>query len=701
MRPEPTAAPHGRRRVRFADLVRLLVAWGVSTLTLALADLVLPDFSADGWWQLVVVAAVSGPVGLLLRPLMVEVATRIGWIAVLPLALVGEALLMYLVMVAVPGIDATFVAALVVAWLTAAVGTLVAYVGTAGTDEGLTSSLARRRRRPVEVDDPDVDGVVFVQLDGVPFPVLRWAVQSGGVPTIRRWLASGEYRVTEWTPQLPCTTPASQLGILHGTVAGVPAFRWYDRELGRVLVANRPADAKVIEERASDGQGLLCEDGVSISNLFSGDAGRSLLTMSRAGAARGVPQTRRAMAWFFATPGGFARSVTRTVAEVVKERWQARRQERRRLEPRVERGWTFALLRAVTNALLRDLNTALVAEEMLNGTKVVYVDYVDYDEIAHHAGMFRPESLAALDGLDTVLSQLERLAALAPRRYRIVVLSDHGQSQGRPFADRWGVDLGEVCAELMATGVGAYQDSVEGWGRAGSLVQDVGTEGLTGRLAKPADRRLRRHRGGNGGGDDARADGAGGETAPALLDDVLVLGSGNLGLLYLRTPGRLGLEEIEVRWPRLLPGLRAHPGVGFVAGLDAAGRPWVLGADGRRDLADGDVEGVDPLAPFGPHAARVLRRAVTMPEAPDLYVNSTVDAQTLDVAAFEDLVGAHGGLGGGQDRAVLLAPSDLLPEDAPRVEGADALHRLLVGMLRRSGQRSGQRPERDRSEVEH
>ena len=89
-----------------------------------------------------------------------------------------------------------------------------------------------------EIEDRIVRGpcvLLFIQLDGVPFPVLRWAVQSGAVPTIRRWLANGDYELREWTPQLPCTTPASQLGILHGTVDRVPAFRWYDLDLGRVL----------------------------------------------------------------------------------------------------------------------------------------------------------------------------------------------------------------------------------------------------------------------------------------------------------------------------------------------------------------------------------------------------------------------------------------------------------------------------------
>ncbi len=632
-----------------------------------------PKLSAETPWAFVAVAAVSGLFGLVLRPVLVAAATRIGWVAILPLALVGQGVVIYLSMQVVPGITTTFTAAVVTSWIVAAVGTVVGYVATAGTDEALTIALAKRARTSESVPDPDVDGVVFVQLDGVPFPVMQWAVQSGGVPTIRRWLSSGGYRLREWTPQLPCTTPASQLGILHGTVLGVPAFRWFDRELGRVLVTNKPADAKVVEDRASDGHGLLCENGVSISNLFSGDAERSMLTMSRLGSSRGSPATRHAMAWFLATPSGFARSLTRSVAEVVKERWQARRQDRRRLEPRVARDWTFALLRAVSNGLLRDLNTALVAEEMLRGTKVVYVDYVDYDEIAHHAGMFRPESLAALDGLDHVLGQLEQIAALAARRYHIVVLSDHGQSQGRPFADRYGEDLGTLCAGLMAERVGSYETSVEGWGRADALLEDVGHEGVSGRMAAPAGRRVRRR--------------LEVERPQSPDDDIVVLGSGNLGLLYVRGHARLTLEELDERWPGLLPGLRSHPGVGFVAGLDGDGVPWALGATGRRDLRTGAVEGEDPLAPFGEHAGGVLCRAVSMPEAPDLYVNSSVDEDTLDVAAFEGLVGAHGGLGGWQDRAVLLAPRDLLAGTPRSVLGADELHVVLTRMLLRAGQR--------------
>ena len=660
--------------IRWSDLGRLGTSWTAAAVTLYVTDRLLPGLSFETAWAYLAVAAAAGLAGLLLRPLLVEVSARVGWLAVLPLALAGQALVMHAAIEAVPSVTSRgFGTTVAASWIAAAVGTLVSWMTTAGTDDGFLASLARRRSwTKVGIDDPAVDGVVFVQLDGVAYPVAQWAVRSGAVPTIRRWIAEGDYVMREWTVQLPCTTPASQLGILHGTVAGVPAFRWYDRELGRVLVANRPADARIIEGRASDGRGLLADGGVAISNLFTGDAPRSLMTLSALQVGRGSTSTRRAFAWFLASPSGFMRSLTQTVAEIGKERWQARRQRVHDLDPRMHRGWTFAFLRALTNALLRDMNTALVADEMMRGTRSIYVNYVDYDEIAHHAGMFRPESLASLDGMDRVLGALDRLAQLAPRRYRIVVVSDHGQSQGRPFVDRYGQDLAGVCAALMNQRVQSFDTSVEGWGRAEAVVGDVAASGgLVGRLGARAEERVSREL----------------DPSPGLEQDVVVLGSGNLGLVYIPGPRRWTLEDLDAHSPRLVQGLVAHPGIGFVAGIDDDGVPWAVGARGRHDLASGRVEGEDPLAAYGEHAARVLRRAVLMAEAPDLYVNSSVDPLTEDVAAFEDLIGAHGGLGGWQDRALLLVPGDLSSLLPDRIEGADELHAALLDILRACGQR--------------
>jgi hypothetical protein len=309
---------------------------------------------------------------------------------------------------------------------------------------------------------------------------------------------------------------------------------------------------------------------------------------------------------------------------------------------------------------------------MLSGTKVVYVDYVDYDEIAHHAGVFRPESLAALEGMDAVLEILERVAGVCERRYHLVLVSDHGQSQGTIFADAHGIDLAALCSQLADQSVDAMQDSVESWGRAESLLDEVGPGGASGRLLRPATSLVRRR------SDEGAARG---ETE----EELIVLGSGNLGLVYVPGPDRLSREQIDARWPALIPGLVAHPGVGFVACL-SDGRPLAIGGDGEIWLDDGTVTGTDPMAAYGEDAARRLCRTVQGPRAPDLYVNSVVDPETLECGAFEPLVGSHGGLGGWQDRAVLVVPTEL-DGFVHAVESAADLHEIFVAMLEHLGHR--------------
>jgi uncharacterized membrane protein YvlD (DUF360 family) len=654
---------------RSGDVVRLLVTWFLSFLALLLTALLLPGFTYTSWVPLVAAAATTGVVGMVVRPVLVQLAAAFGWIAVGLATLFGQAVVMQLALDLVPGAAfSSFWTAFAAAWIAAAVGTLLAWLSSAGTDESFTASLLRIK--PGHVDDPDVDGVVFVQLDGVSFPVMRWVLQSGSMPTLRRWIDSGAHAVHEWTVQMPCTTPASQQAILHGHAAGVPAFRWYDRELGRVLVANRPADAAIIEARASNGLGLLADDGMSVSNLFTGDAPKAAMTMSRLEVSRGSRRTRQVFARFLLRPDGLSRSLSRTVAEVVRERFQASRQQRLVVHPRVHRSWTFAGLRAFSNGLLRDLNTAVVSEEMMRGARSIYVDYVDYDEIAHHAGGTRVESLASLAALDQVLTVLEKVGERAPRRYHFVALSDHGQSQGEPFAARYGIELSDLCRALTDSPTTGLEGSIEGWGRVDSVLEDLGGSG-GGAVTQAASRRV---------DDILMPDSARGGA------ELIVLGSGNLGLVYVPGTLRLTLEEIDARWPALLPGLANHDGIGFVSVLSSDG-PVAIGRDGRHHLSTGAVEGTDPLLAFGAHAPAMVLAATMMPQAPDIYVNSSLDPDTQDVAAFEPLVGCHGGLGGWQDSGFVLAPAHLLAPTGPIV-GGDALHHHLVHLLEQLGHRS-------------
>lgn len=283
-----------------------------------------------------------------------------------------------------------------------------------------------------------------------------------------------------------------------------------------------------------------------------------------------------------------------------------------------------------------------------------------------------------------------------------MILSDHGQAQGLPFADRYGEDLAGLVARLARSDVAASDDSIEGWGRTRALVGELAsTSGVGGRSMQSAseamDKRDRNEPDIVAPGTPAKADANGPDRAKgkkerkatqAHGDETFhVFGSGNLGLIYVRgEKKRLTRRTLHERFPGLVEGLVRHPGVGFVVVLDDDG-PVALGNNGWHRLDDGHVEGDDPLIPFGPYAPGFVKRAAHRPECPDIYVNSLVEPGTEEVAAFEDLVGCHGGLGGWQDRASIVFPIDLpFPEE--RVVGADAMHVALRSILRHLGHRA-------------
>jgi hypothetical protein len=140
------------------------------------------------------------------------------------------------------------------------------------------------------------------------------------------------------------------------------------------------------------------------------------------------------------------------------------------------------------------------------------------------------------------------------------------------------------------------------------------------------------------------------------------------------------MEEIETGFPGLLDGLVQHEGIGWVMVHSAERGPVVIGARGRAYLDADRVEGENPLAAFGPRAADHLRRYDAFPDAPDIYVNSFYHAETNEVAAFEELIGCHGGMGGYQTRPFLLYPAELELDETPLV-GAAAVHRQLKRWL--------------------
>jgi uncharacterized membrane protein YvlD (DUF360 family) len=671
-----TSAGLARERVAALGFRRLLVTWVVQALILLLVGRLVPGIEVQDVFAALIAAVVLGLLNALVRPVLVLLTLPLTVMTMGLLSLVINAIMLVLAAPLVPGLNVSSLAsAMAAAILITILTTIVSLVLSSDQDDSFYAELSRRLssldRRPI----PGGRGLVMIQIDGLAASILRNAIRVGLTPQMARWVRSGEYRLIEWDCTPPSQTSASQAGILFGSNDDIPAFRWYEKERGKLMVSNHPADAAEIERRLSNGKGLLAAGGMSANNLFSGDAKRTLFTMSRLQQAATTTDID-AFSLYFVDPAAFIRTIVLTISEMFKEWSEARRQRALDVQPRVHRGAAFAGMRAVSNVLLRDLNVTFLVNAMGRGVPIMYVDFVDYDELAHHAGPERLESLRSLTGVDRVLSTIARAAKTAPRDYEIVILSDHGQTQGATFLQRYGRTLEALIRDLMGGGsalkVGGQG---EGWGPANALLSEITNRpGVAGRAATAALGRRVEDGAVEIGSRQARAL----EPEPDAAPQVVVGASGNLANVYfLAESRRLSLEEVEARYPGLVSGLIAHPGIGFVLVRSDEHGPLVIGRDGVHHLVDGRIDGRDPLAPFGPRAADALRRLDGFAHVGDLLVNSVYDQELEEVAAFEELVGSHGGFGGPQVRPFILAPVDLPYGDEP-VVGAPAVHRLLA-----------------------
>jgi uncharacterized membrane protein YvlD (DUF360 family) len=650
---------------------RVLFTWFLQALVLLLLGHLIPGVLVDDILTALFAAAVIAGLNALVRPIIIVLTLPLTVATFGLLSLLINTAMIVLAAPLVPGLEVNgFVPALTLAIVLTVATTVVNVVLAIDEHESFYEELARRIEGDEVAHGPRPAGLVIIQIDGLAAPILRNAIRVGTVPRMASWVRSGAYHLAEWECPPPSQTSASQAGILHGSNDGIPAFRWYEKSSGKLLVSNHPADATEIERRVSSGDGLLAGGGSSVGNLFTGDAQRSAFVMSR----MGDPMSQLdvdAFSLYFMDPAAFIRTLVLGIGEFLKELVEARRQRVQDIQPRVHRGLTFAFLRSATNVVLRDLNTTFVVRSMSLGAPVIYTDLTDYDEIAHHAGPERIESLRALTGVDQVVASLERASAYAPREYRFVLLSDHGQSQGATFKQRYGLSLEELIRGLMRgdQAVVAATSRSETFGPVNALLSELAQRpGVAGRATSAALKRPSIGGALEPGAEDPRAQ-------VAERPDVVVCASGNLANVYFTIEDeRMAASQVEERHPGLLSGLVNHPGIGF-AMVGTEDGAVVIGSRGIRHLAGDRVEGEDPLADFGPRAADHLRRLDGFDNVGDLLINSAYDRDLQEVAAFEELVGSHGGMGGPQNRPFLLHPAELTLDEY--LVGAPAVHQQL------------------------
>ena len=669
---------------------RILIIWIIQTVALLamawLMDSVLLESLSAG----LAVTAVIGLLNALLWPILSYLLIPF---AVLTLgfgALLLNGLFVWLAAEFVDGV--TLVNYWSAFWLAlgmAAINIILSTLLTIDDDNSWYRQQVKRRMKRIAKPQPtDVPGIFFLEIDGLGLPILQKALDEGFMPTLKRWLDNGRYTLTPWETDTSSQTSASQAGILHGNNSNIPAFRWYDKASGQIIASSNTKLLPVLEKGFSDGNGLLADNGASRGNLFSGDAPYVMNTASVL-----LDRTRFHSSEFqayFANPYNASRTLLLFLWDVWLEIRQFRYARKHNVQPILDkhhRGRHYPFARAAMTVLMRELNIYTLLGDMFAGRPSAYATFVGYDEIAHHSGVLDPGAFDILRKLDEQFARLESASKDAPRPYHLVVLSDHGQTGGATFLQRYGLTLQQLVQQLMTAEykVDAPVDSGESYGVINAFLTDIvaneasGATKVIGRVfkSKTVDGEVMLGPEGHAAREEQRR---GKRQEPEEKPAVIAIASGNLGIVsFTQWPERATLEQIETAFPAVLPGLVQHEGIGFIMLRSEQHGPVVMGPCGIYYLRDDRVEGENPLANFSPRAADHLRRTDSFPNCPDILVNSFYNPETNEGCAFEELIGFHGGMGGPQTQPFLLHPQELPVEG--ELVGATAVYHTCKGWL--------------------
>ena len=431
-----------------------------------------------------IVAALNAVIPPVLAALRLPLTLVLGFL----LVLVADALILLATdaltdgMLTVDNFGWALLAALVVAAVSVVLAVLL------GSDDMSSIRIAHRiARRQGIIASTDVPGIVYLEIDGLALPVLRRAMRDGNAPNMARW-ARDTHRLAEWETDLSSQTGASQAGILLGSNEDISAFRWVEKETATMMTCSAPPDCAEIERRRGTGIGLLVDGGASRGNLLSGEAQDVILTVSRMEAEKKSNPGYRA---FFANGDNATRTLVLFGWEVILEWTAALRAIRRDVQPRGHRGGIYPLMRGALCVFVRDLIVSGVLTDIMRGRPAVYATFSSYDEVAHHSGLERADTLEALRKLDDKFAHIERACRYAPRPYEIVVLSDHGQTQGATFKQRNGYGLDELVERSLARG---DVQGIAGGDEQSSMVGNAISEATGKRAEAGQERRLRPRR---------------------------------------------------------------------------------------------------------------------------------------------------------------------------------------------------------------
>ncbi len=656
----------------FRRLRHVAIVWIIETIALYLLGRWLPGLYISSELDAFLAVTLIGLLNAILRPLILQLTMTITVMTLGFFSFFLNVIMVLLVAYIMPGFNFLDYPSILYVVLGISLVNIFAsnILALDENDSYYRAVIPKIKPEGIPPESQQSSGLVIIEIDGLAFPVIEKAIDLGYMPTLQNFLST-DYQIHSWNSGLPSQTSASQLGILYGENKDIPAFRWYDKEQGRLVVSNHPSDTEMIEKSVNQENGLLIHDSSSIGNMFSGNAERSILTMSKLSDIRKIPRRSGYFYNFFVNPYNFLHTLLLVLLEFVREIYQSINQRFDKRALRMNRTLSFAIERVLSAVVVRELTTHLLIEEMFRGRQTIYATFFGYDVVAHHTGAASPGALKTLRDIDKQIQRVHDAIEQAPRQYEVVLISDHGLSQGATFEQKYQMTLEQLIDNFLDEQHSIYDSgaSEETKGYVNSLLQmALAPHKKLNQTARRIYEQFKKNRGDYLYFDIPKKE--------VQKSDIILCLSGSMAMLYFSNyPKKLLLDEVNSLFPNLIESLVTHPGIGFVAVDSLINGPVAISDSGMNYLSQQDFEGKNPLALYEETAPKQLLKLFSYSNVGDLIIQSRYDPETDQIPAFENLIAHHGGLGGDQTLAFVMHPSKL-PFNGP-LDDATKMHNLL------------------------
>lgn len=533
-------------------------------------------------------------------------------------------------------------------------------------DEAVLRKLDLKRVRPKR------GKFMVIQLDSLPHSILKRFLDRGSCRFIRKLLDKEGYHLQRFNCGLPSGTPSVQASVMYGDNSMIPGFRFVDKKSKRSISFGNPNDAKYIESRFFSKKRGILEGGASYSNMYSGGAERSILTMSTMTKSKHFRRIRESSLWLFLFlhPASALRILYYTAAEMIIELFSIMSHPLMRLFGRKAAifGFRIPIRRFLMNVILAEIITVGTILDLKRGVPKIYTNYMNFDDVAHLRG---PNSTGAYFMVRALDRRIKRICRKMDGDYDLFILSDHGQVDGVPFRFLEGMTIAqyiERCANVESFGLtSAHEGRLSMIGvvmrKTLAFVKYVSSplRWIVSAFAKGMLRVLRPRR------------------YRFVWDDrerIFVTDSCSMAHVYFNiSDERLSLKRIEKRYPKLVGKLAGNRNIGIVMGRQGGGIVLMCGRSritiGRDSVR---VKGRNFLKRYGDFDTLVkqFRDFERMRFVGDLVLFG--DYRDGVAVSFADHVGAHGGVGGDMNLPFFISKKKY---DLSGTTDAGGLHRIF------------------------